>query len=95
MSEWQPIETAPKYGTIIDLWAESHLKTKGRRFPDCSWDSYTERWRDLPYDYKEWKPTHWMARPDPPSALPAGSVHNDPNTGIAAAIVKGKGKEDG
>ena len=33
-----------------------------------------------------------MPLPDPPSELPAGPVRNDPDTGIAAAIVKGIGK---
>lgn len=29
---WQPIETAPKDGTVIDLWAPS-----GDRWSDCFW----------------------------------------------------------
>jgi hypothetical protein len=29
---WLPIESAPKDGSIVDLWAE------GMRFADCRWD---------------------------------------------------------
>ena len=64
--KWQPIETVPEDGTRIDLWAESHRRYTGRRFPGCSWNDITERWTGLPYDYKEWKPVYWMFPPDPP-----------------------------
>jgi hypothetical protein len=34
MSEWQPIETAPKDGTVIDLWVDGEFA--GRR-ASCYW----------------------------------------------------------
>jgi hypothetical protein len=72
MSDWQPIETAPKDGTRVDLWAKTWIASQDRfeyqRFPNCWWikggdfggRSY---WVDLD---KHWYPTHWMLLPAPP-----------------------------
>jgi hypothetical protein len=66
---WQPIETAPTDGTVIDLyvdWAES-------RELDCHWDG--TRWVNWGRDGFEspgWEevhqPSHWMPRPAGPAA---------------------------
>lgn len=68
---WQPIETAPRDGTIIDIWAN------GERITDCKWISddfycfedhgdYESYW-DW-FKVSEWhgNPTHWMPVPAPP-----------------------------
>lgn len=70
---WQPIETAPKDRTRIDIWAKTWLPTFDRfgyrRFADCTWmdgDSMCNRpayWLHLD---KEWCPTHWRHIPAPP-----------------------------
>lgn len=70
MSEWQPIETAPKDG--------SHILVGGPWMPVCevSWHKATD------WDYPGWRcgrfgakgyddlgayePTHWMPLPEPP-----------------------------
>lgn len=66
MSEWQPIETAPKDGTVVDIWAYGH------RLPDVQFcgDDTTPGWYFV-YDYSELAAfdgdaTHWMPLPDPP-----------------------------
>ena len=72
--QWQPIETAPKDGTLVDLWAVSEHSPEGRRLPDCYWAKgmltprdMPERWRGrgMPVNHLNWQPTHWMPYPDP------------------------------
>jgi hypothetical protein len=74
MSEWQPIETAPKDGTFVDLWfPENGSHIVSRRIASCRWKE------DLPGG-PAWfaqsggggwnmgrKATHWMPLPSPPS----------------------------
>lgn len=67
---WQPIATAPKDGTVIDLWC-SH-----GRIPCCSWrvagnfngDSAWHNESGFPIEYGHPKkiPTYWMPLPEPP-----------------------------
>ena len=72
--EWQPIETAPKDGTQIDLWS-----SKGFRVCDVVWDtiSYSvdgeddvDGWTDAGGHGSVEKAgpfTHWMPLPPAPS----------------------------
>lgn len=81
MTEWQPIETAPKDGTPILLWSE-----------DAEIDAFNDhpKWGNVVLDYKSppsfpfvgfwtqygwqlahysafnYSPTHWMPLPDLP-----------------------------
>lgn len=71
MSEWHSIETAPKDGTIVDLWVAGPHNA-GNRQPDC-WFSDAEWWCDFgdqgeqqPGIYIGDVPTHWMPLPEPP-----------------------------
>jgi hypothetical protein len=82
---WQPIETAPKDGTVIDLWAQSMelISRDGDdlrpsvafRVPDAIWfDGY---WTDAdgnPHPHLEGFTnitfTHWMPLPSPPPEAP-------------------------
>lgn len=78
---WQPIDTAPKDGTVIDLWAGERITDAAWRCPEGIYD--TEECRtwcasDL-FDWRyggspEWEispigkvPTHWMPVPADPS----------------------------
>jgi hypothetical protein len=69
MSEWKPIETAPKDGTLIDV-----CNPHGDRTTDVRWeDGHWRHWWIGDFDGMEWRklsiqPTHWMPRPAPPTA---------------------------
>jgi len=77
---WQPIATAPKDGTKMDLWMPS-----GHRVTNCYWgrpehscgenegycDSHPDHdgWvdgEDFMNGYTTQEPTHWMPIPKPP-----------------------------
>ena len=55
---WQPIETAPKDGVLVDLWHKG-----GFRVAEVWWDKDDACWScsmdDLDF-------THWMPLPPPP-----------------------------
>lgn len=64
MSEWQPIETAPKDGSdlllfngqiFIGSWSETGAWFDDRRL-----------WSDTMYGYADPQPTYWMPLPQPP-----------------------------
>ena len=63
MSEWQPIETAPKDGTKILLWATPHQMLVAKNRPivghfDRGW------WSDFNAVISH--ATYWMPLPEPP-----------------------------
>lgn len=68
---WQPFETAPKDGTVIDLWIP-HLNSQREtdcRFTNAVWSSgeWVDFWSgDLISDLFIDKPTHWMPIPEGP-----------------------------
>ncbi len=65
MSDWQPIETAPKDGTQILGFADGRM-------------AVVQWWEDFRYwslvvcgayaDDGEWWPTHWQPLPEPPAS---------------------------
>ena len=64
MTQWQPIETAPKEQVILFFPAEQ----KAGRNSRLHWMVSVGRVSDYPFR----KPTHWMPLPAPPGATPAG-----------------------
>jgi hypothetical protein len=79
---WQPIETAPKDGTEIDVWvldARRAIPT-GRRYTNAKWHGYGWQWFDPYYgDVGAYvgldngvnvRVTHWMSAPTAPVTRP-------------------------
>ncbi|MCB9902368.1 MAG: DUF551 domain-containing protein [Planctomycetes bacterium] len=70
MTEWQPIETAPRDGTDVLVFRDY---SSGARYAVASFDG--EEWRDIGdigwagMDGDDNQPTHWMP-------LPTGPLHN-------------------
>ena len=58
--EWQPIETAPKDGTLVDLWHKDRF-----RIAETWWDPSDECWSSC-HDDDDF--THWMPLPEAPNA---------------------------
>ena len=63
--KWQPIETAPKDGTVVLAFTAS----EGRR---AMWPAYYKEdsgdWTQVSGPFIQ--PTHWMPMPEPPPVLP-------------------------
>ena len=56
MEDWQPISSAPKDGTPVDLWVEDKEPEKGRlyrgrRFANYKWDVILNCWRGCESNY--------------------------------------------
>jgi Protein of unknown function (DUF551) len=70
---WQPIETAPKDGTVVLLW-EDDMVTVGSytNFDSVGGapEGYHNGWFDDETGYHEIIPSHWMPLPDPPTEIP-------------------------
>ena len=75
-TQWQPIETAPRDGTMVDLWGINHL----------SYDKHSSRkvnvkfgpvrdWMGIERDDwqhgrgEDYEPTHWMPIPASPKGV--------------------------
>lgn len=72
---WQPIETAPKDGTPIDLWGVNHLHPQktGRRATDVTWGPVRDWMGRERADWQhgmaeDFEPTHWQPLPSAPKA---------------------------
>ena len=75
MAEWQPIDTAPRDGTLIDVWAVSEDgKTQGR-LTNVSWEEVSDWMGNVREDWfptyrnphqPKMVPAYWMPLPQPP-----------------------------
>lgn len=67
MSDWLPIETAPKDGTTIDLWTKYLQRVADAKWMNGRWVV----WGTNGFESPDWEavfpePTHWMPLPNPP-----------------------------
>ena len=76
MSEWRDISTAPKDGTLVDLWCINHLRwdKAGQRVTSVSWGAVSDWMGNERQDWQhghgeDFEPTHWMPLPAPPAAM--------------------------
>ena len=76
MTEWRPIETAPR-NKKVDL-GQAYGKGKFVRVPDCYWHRKAKQWITKHHDRAGYsalrlpfEPTHWMPIPSPPATLSA------------------------
>lgn len=74
MSEWQPIDTAPKDGTTIVCWDVYAIEpytahwysASGRFVPVWDGGAVLEYQSDFGTEYKSCDPTHWQPLPVQP-----------------------------
>lgn len=74
MSEWQPIDTAPKDGVPGSSSRWLLLFGDGVGFASCTFVGYwgacgrddEECWRETSWRGDRTRPTHWMPLPEPP-----------------------------
>lgn len=76
MNGWEPIESAPKNGARIDLWAVHAETGDGYRVSDCWWHKAQEIWKTYNHNgagynlLKNKTPTYWRKCPGPPVDTP-------------------------
>ena len=66
MSEWQPIETAPKKKVVLLFAVTSIDPPDWKMATGCRIPGYPWEWDGRLLKPGELQPTHWMPRPEPP-----------------------------
>ena len=76
MSDWQPIETAPKNKHLLFFGQQEHSQNdsvtyKGPMIFSGYWDEMDESWcaRGSTWEGPFFNPTHWMPLPEPPNMV--------------------------
>lgn len=71
VGSWQPIETAPRDGTFVDLWAHFPEFGSERRVPNALWmdgEWFLGQFFASQYQHPP-RITHWMPLPIPPKVV--------------------------
>lgn len=66
MSDWQPIETAPKDGSVIWGWTRHQAGVARRVRWGRGYNATYECWRSERGSPLTYNPTHWIALPELP-----------------------------
>lgn len=67
MSEWKPIESAPKDGTLIMGWEAKHPDiSRFVRWGQIGFSPSVMAWVTPSKCAVSYPPTHWMELPEPP-----------------------------
>jgi hypothetical protein len=86
---WRPIETAPKDGSYIDLWAHGMRQTdccwglpqhccgEAGRYCDDEWHGMDNGWVDSTFNVMVENPTHWMPLPEAPRSPTQDTTEGD------------------
>lgn len=78
VTEWQPIDMAPKDGTLVDVWAKGLFSSA--RFTSVKYRSRMADWQLPNGDYlrmRKFVATHWMPLPPAPvDTHPKGQDRN-------------------
>lgn len=61
---WQPIETAPKDGSVVLVYDADLAKLY--RVQTAFWNDHLSNWQVCDDDSDDVDPTHWMPLPKPP-----------------------------
>lgn len=68
MSEWQPIETAPKDGTYILCVCMRTMEGCEKHLGHMEVDNWKDRYHGFgKFNTSAWPATHWQPLPEPPS----------------------------
>ena len=65
---WQDISTAPRDGTVVDLWRGPRNGYPGHMAREAKWVDGRWWWNSNKYHELDDKITHWMPIPPPPAA---------------------------
>lgn len=86
-STWRSIESAPKDGTVVDLWCRRNWRPPSPFERCCDWffDRIYDTWRSHKslhfvdsLEGRNLTATHWMPRPAPPAVAAASPPVSDP-----------------